>query len=290
MSLFYFKREEGIVLSSKKQTFVWIVPFLVLILLFFVVPLLYMVLSSFSNSDGFTLNQYKTVLTNSYILQGFQNSITLAAASALIALVVTLFAVYAIMGFSEPVRERVLIISNLTSNFSGIPLAFAFIVLLGNSGLFTLLFDKWGIHAFSSFSLYSWSGLLLIYIYFQLPLSLMLLYPIYYGIQQQWKDAAALLGASPFQFWTKIGIPIMLPGIVGTFSVLFANAMGAYASAYALTASNYNLVSIRIGALLSGDIFAQPELASAIAVLLGVTMVTAMLLSEWSIKKTRRNL
>ena len=65
--------------------------------------------------------------------------------------------------------------------------------------------------------------------------------------------------------------------------------MGAYASAYALTGSSYNLVAIRIGALLSGDIFAQPELASAIAVLLGVTMVTAMLLSEWSIKKTRRN-
>ena len=57
-----------------------------------------------------------------------------------------------------------------------------------------------------------------------------------------------------------------------------------------LTGSNYNLVAIRIGALLSGDIFAQPELASAIAVLLGVTMIIAMLLSEWSIKKTRRNL
>ena len=277
-------------MTSKKQLFVWVFPFLVIILLFFIVPLLYMVISSFSNSDGFTLNQYETVLTNSYILQGFKNSITLSAVSALIALVVTLFAVYAIMRFSEPVREKVLIISNLTSNFSGIPLSFAFIVLLGNSGLFTLLFEKWGIDELSSFSLYSWSGLLLIYVYFQLPLSLMLLYPIYYGIQQQWKDAAALLGASTFQFWSKIGIPIMLPGIVGTFSVLFANAMGAYASAYALTGSNYNLVAIRIGALLSGDIFAQPELASAIAVLLGVTMITAMLLSEWSIKKTRRNL
>ncbi|ALC87761.1 ABC transporter permease [Bacillus sp. FJAT-22090] len=277
-------------MTSKKQLFVWVFPFLVIILLFFIVPLLYMVISSFSNSDGFTLNQYETVLTNSYILQGFKNSITLSAVSALIALVVTLFAVYAIMRFSEPVREKVLIISNLTSNFSGIPLSFAFIVLLGNSGLFTLLFEKWGIDELSSFSLYSWSGLLLIYVYFQLPLSLMLLYPIYYVIQQQWKDAAALLGASTFQFWSKIGIPIMLPGIVGTFSVLFANAMGAYASAYALTGSNYNLVAIRIGALLSGDIFAQPELASAIAVLLGVTMITAMLLSEWSIKKTRRNL
>lgn len=279
-----------IILTSKKQSLFLLTPFLVLILLFFIVPLFYMVISSFSNSDGFTLNQYKAVLTNSYILQGFKNSITLSAISALVALVVTLFAVYAMMRFSDPVRERILVVTNLTSNFSGIPLAFAFIVLLGNSGLFTLLFEKWGIDAFSSFSLYSWSGLLLIYIYFQLPLSLMLLYPIYYGIQQQWKDAASLLGASTVQFWTKIGIPIMLPGIVGTFSVLFANAMGAYASAYALTGSNYNLVAIRIGALLSGDIFAQPELASAIAVILGVTMITAMLLSEWSIKKTRRNL
>ena len=249
-----------------------------------------MLITSFQNSDGFTLAQYKAVFTNGYILQGFKNSITLSVISAIIALMVTLFAVYAMMKFSEPVREKILILTTLTSNFSGIPLAFAFIVLLGNSGLFTLLFEKWDIDALSSFSLYSWGGLLLIYIYFQLPLSLMLLYPIYDGIQQQWKEAAALLGASSWQFWMKIGLPVMLPGIVGTFSVLFANAMGAYASAYALTSSNYNLVAIRIGSLIKGDIFAQPELASAIAVILAVSMVTAMLISEWSISKTRRKL
>nr|WP_201262029.1 ABC transporter permease subunit [Lysinibacillus parviboronicapiens] len=279
-----------VVVISKRQSFAWLVPFLLLVLLFFLVPLLYMVISSFSTSKGFTLEHYQSVLTNDYILQGFKNSITLSAISAVIALIVTLFAVYAIMRFSESAREKILILTNLTSNFSGIPLAFAFIVLLGNSGLFTLLFEKWDIGALSSFSLYSWSGLLLIYIYFQMPLALMLLYPIYDGIQQQWKEAAALLGASTWQFWLKIGIPVMLPGIVGTFSVLFANAMGAYASAYALTSSNYNLVAIRIGALIKGDIFAQPELASAIAVLLAVTMVMAMLLSEWSIKKTRGKL
>ncbi|MGE7689388.1 ABC transporter permease [Lysinibacillus sp. NPDC097214] len=279
-----------IVLISKRQTVAWLSPFLVLVLLFFLVPLLYMLITSFQNSEGFTFAQYQSVLTNDYILQGFKNSITLSVISAVIALIVTLFAVYAMMRFSEPVREKILILTNLTSNFSGIPLSFAFIVLLGNSGLFTLLFDKWGIDALSSFSLYSWGGLLLIYIYFQLPLALMLLYPIYDGIQQQWKEAAALLGASTWQFWMKIGIPVMLPGIVGTFSVLFANAMGAYASAYALTSSNYNLVAIRIGSLIKGDIFAQPELASAIAVILAVTMVTAMLLSEWSISKTRRKL
>ncbi|WP_342558034.1 ABC transporter permease subunit [Metasolibacillus sp. FSL K6-0083] len=278
------------VLISKRQAFLWLSPFLVLVFLFFLIPLLYMLITSFQNNGSFTLQQYETILSNSYILQGFKNSITLSVVSAVIALVVTLFAMYAIMNFSERMRERILILTNLTSNFSGIPLAFAFIVLLGNSGLFTLLFDKWGIGILSSFSLYSWAGLLLIYIYFQMPLALMLLYPIYDGIQQQWKEAAALLGASTFQFWLKIGLPVILPGVVGTFSVLFANAMGAYASAYALTNSSYNLVAIRIGALIKGDIFAQPELASAIAVLLAVAMVLAMLLSEWSIAKTRRKL
>ncbi|WP_196426558.1 ABC transporter permease [Lysinibacillus cavernae] len=277
-----------VVLISKRQSIAWLSPFLVLLLLFFLVPLLYMLITSFQNSEGFTLTQYESIFTNDYILQGFKNSITLSMISAVIALIVTLFAAYAMMKFSEPVREKILILTNLTSNFSGIPLAFAFIVLLGNSGLFTLLFEKWDIDVLSSFSLYSWGGLLLIYIYFQLPLSLMLLYPIYDGIQQQWKEAAALLGATSWQFWRKIGLPVMLPGIVGTFSVLFANAMGAYASAYALTSSNYNLVAIRIGSLIKGDIFAQPELASAIAVILAVTMVTAMLISEWSISKTRR--
>lgn len=275
-------------MTGKKSVLFILVPFTLLMMFFFLVPLIYMLMSSFSNSDGFTLEHYQAVLSNSYILQGFKNSFTLSFVSAFIALVVSLFGVYAMMYFSEPVRERLLVLSNLTSNFAGVPLAFAFIVLLGNSGLFTLALDSFGWDL--SFSLYSWSGLLLIYLYFQLPLAIMLLYPIYYGIHQQWKDAAALLGASPFMFWKKIGLPILLPGMAGTFTILFANAMGAYASAYALTGSTFNLAAIRIGALLTGDIFAQPELASVIAVLLGVIMVVGMLLSEWFTKKARKDL
>jgi putative spermidine/putrescine transport system permease protein len=201
-----------------------------------------------------------------------------------------IFATYSITLFSKNTQNRVLIFANLTSNFAGIPLAFAFIVLLGNSGLFTLLFKHLGWGTLSSFNLYSWSGLVLIYIYFQLPLAVMLLYPVYQGIQAQWKEAASLLGASSIQFWLRIGVPVILPSIAGTFSILFANAMGAYASAYALTGSTYNLVTIRIGALTAGDIFAKPELGSAIAVLLGLTLVAAMLINEWLTRKVRRDL
>ncbi|MED1781020.1 ABC transporter permease subunit [Brevibacillus fortis] len=268
------------------------IPFFAMIALFLLVPLLSMIGGSFQaeGGGGFTFSHYREIFSNPYYLQAFENSVLISFLSALIGIVVAVFAAYAITRFPHSLQQRILVITNLTSNFAGIPLAFAFIVLLGNSGLFVLLAKQLGIDFGQSFTLYSWSGLTLVYIYFQLPLAIMLLYPLYHAIQKQWMEAAELLGASPWKFWLRIGFPVLLPGIVGTFSILFANAMGAYASAYALTGSNYNLVPIRIGALVSGDIFARPELGSALAVLLGLTLTAALLVNEWLTRKIRRDL
>lgn len=272
--------------------YITIIPLLIFAALFMFVPLFTMISGSFQEDGGgaFTFNQYKEIFTNPYYWKSFENSILISLLSSLIGIIAAVFATYAITRFPKRVQERLLVITNLTSNFAGIPLAFAFIVLLGNSGLFTLLFRQFGIDMMASFNLYSWSGLTVIYVYFQLPLAIMLLYPMYHAIQDNWKEAASLLGASPFQFWKRIGLPVLLPGIAGTFSILFANAMGAYASAYALTGSNYNLVPVRIGALVSGDIFARPELGSALGVLLGLTLLAAMLVNEWLTRKVRRDL
>lgn len=267
---------------------IFLIPLILIVLFYFFLPLIYMLFSSFMSNKSVSFENYISIFTSKFLLLSFWNSIKLSFLSAIVALIAALLGVYAIYSYSETVRERILVIINLTSNFSGVPLAFAFIILLGNSGFITIIMNKmnWNF----DFSIYSWSGLVLIYIYFQLPLAIMLLYPIYYGIQQNLKDAATLLKATPFVFWRKIGIPIILPSVAGTFAILFANAMGAYASAYALTGSSYNLAAIRIGNLLSGDIFANPELASAIAVVLGSIMVTSMLLSEWLTKRARKDL
>ena len=81
-----------------------------------------------------------------------------------------------------------------------------------------------------------------------------------------------------------------LPGIVGVFSILFANGMGAYASAYALIGSNYNLLTVQIGALISGDIFSRTELASAIAVVLSLILIVTLLFNDFMMKKIRRDM
>lgn len=267
---------------------IFLIPLILIVVFYFFLPLIYMVISSFMTNKSVTFENYIDIFTSNFLLLSFWNSIKLSFISAIVALIAALFGVYVLYSYSETVRERILVIINLTSNFSGVPLAFAFIILLGNSGFLTITMNKMGWDL--NFSIYSWSGLVLIYIYFQLPLAVMLLYPIYYGIQQNLKDAATLLKASPFTFWRRIGIPIILPSAAGTFAILFANAMGAYASAYALTGSSLNIAAIRIGNLLSGDIFANPELASAIAVVLGSIMVTSMLLSDWLTKRTRKDL
>lgn len=269
-----------------------VIPFILIVLAFELLPLAAMVIDSFRGEGGagWTLAQYATALSNKYYRVALQNSVLISLFSSLIGIVVALFAAYSITRFSAKTRERILTFSNMTSNFAGVPLAFAYIILLGNNGLFTLLFQELGWELFAGFDLYSWTGLTLVYVYFQIPLAILLLYPTYYGIQEQWKESAYLLGASAFQFWRHVGLPVILPGVVGTFSILFANSMGAYATAYALVGSNYNLLSIRIGSLVAGDVITRPELASALAVILGVTMVGAMWLNERMMRRVRRDL
>jgi putative spermidine/putrescine transport system permease protein len=281
-------------LKAAKNRFVLLslVPVVLFIGAFLIVPLFAMIAGSFTKIGGgsWTIGNYIEIMTNAYYYQGIKNSVVISFLASSIAIIISVIAAYSITKLKADTQKRVLMLANMTANFAGVPLAFAYIILLGNSGLFTILFHELGLDIFQQFNLYSWSGLVILYIYFQIPLGTMLLYPIYHGIADEWKQAAQLLGASAWQFWLKIGLPFILPGIAGTFSILFANAMGAYATAYALVGSSFNLVPIRIGALVSGDIFAQPELGSALAVLLGLTMTAALLVNEWLMKKVRRDL
>lgn len=269
-----------------------LLPFALLVVGFLMLPLFAMIHDSFLAADGrtYTLEQYIAALTSPYYSKGIVNSLKISLYSSFIGMVIAFVVSYSITRMSKKIQNFMITFSNLTSNFSGVPLAFAFIILLGNSGLFTLLFKEWGWNMTDTFSLYSWSGLVLVYVYFQVPLAILLLYPAYSGIHKQWRESAALLGASNLQFWTRIGIPVLLPSIVGTFSILFANAMGAYATAYALVGSNYNLLTIRIGSLIAGDVATQPQLGSALAVILGLMMVAAMWINERLMQRFRRDL
>lgn len=266
-----------------------LVPFVVITLLFLLLPSILMIIDSFKSGSGsFTLENYKIALTNMFYLKAISNSIQISLISSLIGLIVALVCAYSISNFSEKAQNSFITILNMTSNYTGVPLAFGYIVLLGNTGMFVLLFKHFGLNSLNNFNLYSWIGLIITYVYFQIPLAIMVLYPSFLGIKKEWRQSAMLLGANSIQFWTKIGIPVLIPSVVGTLSILFANAMGAYATAYALVGRNYNLLTIRIGSLVVGDIMPQPELAGALAVILGITTISMMIINERMSKYIKR--
>lgn len=267
-----------------------LVPLAVMVLAFQLAPVWSMLSGSFrsdaDNSVGW--HNYYLALHSPFYRKAIENSLLISGYSSLIGIVVGLVCAYSVTRFSSTIRDRILMLSNMTSNFAGVPLAFAYIILLGSNGVFTLLFRQWGWDVFAGFDLYSWTGLILVYVYFQVPLSLLLLYPSFYGVREQWREAASLLGASSWQFWRTVGLPILAPSIFGTLGILFANAMGAYATAYALVGGNYNLLAIRIGSLTSGDVVNQPYLGSALAVLLACTTLLAVALNQWMTKRSAK--
>ena len=265
--------------------------FLLLVIAFMAVPVISLVSTSLSvpGGDGFTFGNYIDVFSKKLYQVSFINSLTLSMQSSIYGLLIALFCSYAITRYgNEQAQSNLLVIVNMTSNFAGLPLAFALTLMLGNSGMFVTLLKLMNVDITKSFSIYSVQGLVFAYTYFQVPLGIMLLYPIYRGVREDWKEAASILGATTPQFWIKVGIPAILPSVLSTFTVLFANAMGAYATAYYLVSSSYNIVPIRISALMSGDVRTRPELGSALAIMLAFVLILVMLLNDWASKMASR--
>jgi putative spermidine/putrescine transport system permease protein len=273
-----------IALCRRLKPLLLLLPFALLFFLFQIAPMLWIVVNSFVVDDAYSVENYQQVFDSAFLLQSFVSSLWLAFWSSLISLVIALFFVSSLRHIQSWMRDWVISFTNMTANFSGVPLAFAFIIILGFNGALTLILKQWG--WIDDFNLYGQWGVLVIYVYFQVPLATLLLYPAFDAISDDWQDASALLGAKKWQFWTQVGLPVLAPAILGTFVILMANAIGAYASVYALTTGNYNVVTVRIASLVSGDLFLEPNLAAAISVLLMIILAFITLINQCLISRS----
>lgn len=261
-----------------------IAPFALCLLVFQIAPLAWVMVHSVQTDDGWGLDNFVRIATSKFHRQAIGHSLEVAFWSSLIGILIALLGSYSLTRVDSRLRDIVSAFANMTSNFSGVPLAFAFIILLGFNGALTLLLKQAGL--IEGFNLYAKSGLILVYSYFQIPLGVLLLYPAFDALREDWRESAALLGASPGQYWRHIGLPVLTPALLGTFVILLANALGAYATVYALTTGNFNMVPIRIAALVAGDITLDSNLASALAMILVGLMTLVAVVHHWLLKRS----
>jgi len=255
-----------------------IAPFLIFALLFLILPTIYLVYGAFLTPDGSLTLANIGDLFNKSIRDSYWISIKVSVVSSLGGGLIGFYLAWALVmgGLPTWVRHTFLTFSGVASNFAGVPLAFAFIATLGRLGLVTLLLKNWlGIDIFhKGFNLFSFLGLTLTYMYFQIPLMVLIITPALDGMKKEWREAASILGATNGQYWRMVALPILWPSLLGTTLLLFANAFGAIATAIALTGSSLNIIPIQLYAQIRGDVLHNANLGYAIA--LGMIVITGI--------------
>ncbi len=278
--------------GAARWAWLGVVPFFLFAFAFLLLPSTSLFIGSFQDAEGrFTLDNLlglsQPSIRNAYWLSIQVSAVTAVGGGALgflLAYGVT------IGGLPRSIRSILMTFSGVASNFAGVPLSFAFISTLGRTGFITVLLrEAFGLNIYRmGFDLYTFLGLSLTYLYFQFPLMVLIMTPALDGLKREWREASENLGATTWQYWRYIALPILLPSILGTMILLFGNAFGAYATAYALTGGTLPLVTILIGAQMRGDVLHNQGLGYALA--LGMVVIMAISISgyTWLQRRTER--
>jgi putative spermidine/putrescine transport system permease protein len=263
--------------AGRGRALLGVAPFAAYLLVFLGGPLYFVISGALSDPDGNpTLANVVAAVTQPQYRAAFASSVGLSVVTALVGAVFGTFLAQAVLTSRprSPLRRVVSTASGVLAYFGGVPLAFAFIAALGQTGLATLWLRGAGLDLYAAgFRIDSLTGLALTYVYFQVPLMVILITPALEGLLPQWREAAENLGASAWDYWRAIAMPVLAPALGGATLVLFGNAFAAYATALALTSGSIPLVPTAIASALSGNVLAGQQ---NVGLALGLTMVVVI--------------
>ena len=275
-----------------------ILPFTAYVVLGLIIPMIAVAVGAFQDPDtgAWTFHNID-IATHGVYLTGFRESIILSVLSAVLPAIFGLLIAYAISTArgrgGAALRQVTITASGVFANFGGVPLAFLFIATLGSSGLATQWLTDLGFNPYDhGFSLYTLVGVVIVYMYFQIPLMVLVILPALEGLRPAWREAAQNLGARTWDYWRFVGGPVLLPSFLGCVLLLFGSALSAYATAEALTTGTIPLTAIQIGSFLNGNVIAGQEnigkaLGLGMVVIIAVAMVLYVALQRRSAKWLR---
>ena len=253
-------------------------------------PAIAIAVGAFQNPDtgAFTLSNVHTA-THGIYLHGFLITAELSVITSVVPGIAGLLIGYAIFTarHGSILRRVSITASGVFANFGGVPLAFLFIATLGTTGVATRWLTDIGFNPYSNgFNLYDLGGVALVYLYFQIPLMVLIILPAFEGLRPAWREAAENVGASTWQYWRYVGGPVLLPSFLGCVLLLFGSAFSAYATAEALTSGTIPLTAIQIGSFLNGNVLAgQQNVGKALG--LGMVLIIAVLMVFYALLQRR---
>ena len=273
------------------RNYLALIPFHAYIALFLILPTAIVAVGAFTTANGQpTTDNVARLFTDETFVDAFTKSIQLAVSTAIAGAIIGGLLAWAVVRGDPngPLRQLVIAASGVLAQFGGVMLAFAFLATFGFNGLATMFVrDVLHVDVLTDASwLYSLTGLVVVYTYFQIPLMLIVFLPSLDGLRQEWHDASASLGGSSWSFWRYVGGPILAPAFLGALLLLFTNAFSAYATAAALISQGASIVTLQIaGSLQSEVVIGQENVGKALA--LGMIIVVSLVMTLYALIQRR---
>jgi putative spermidine/putrescine transport system permease protein len=268
-----------------------VVPFFVYVGIFLLLPTLIVLVGAFQDADGApTIDNITAIFSGQQFLVAFGRSIQLSLVSALAGAVVGgLFAwAVSVGGPGGKLRQVSVAASGVLAQFGGVMLAFAFLATFGFNGLATVLLkDTIGIDLNADPTwVYSMTGLILVYTYFQIPLMVIVFLPALDGLRKEWQEASSSLGGSSWSYWRHVAGPILAPSFLGAVLLLFANAFSAYATAAALVSQGSPIVPLQIADAMTSEVVqGRANIGKALA--MGMIIIVVVVMALYALLQRR---
>ncbi len=216
-------------------------PATLLLALFFALPLGLLVVEALADGGSAFLR----LAADPLVWRGLLNSLALGATAAGISLVVGFTVALHLARLDERLRAALVFCISLPLTFSGLIVAYGFILAFGRAGFVTLLLAEVGVDpgAFASF-IYGPAGLAVAYTYYLVPRVVLLLLPVFVNFDERQLLAAESLGATRLRALADVLLPQVLPSAVVAFCLTAAVAIGAYGTALALVGTQVNILPL----------------------------------------------
>ena len=264
-------------------------PLLVLLLALLVWPLAHLLRQSLlltgAPAAGLTLHNYFEIATvpryRHALTWSLELSLAVAAGSTLICLAPAwLFTRYQFPG--KRLMRGILI---LPMTFAGMIVGFLMIILLGRTGFIPQLLERLTGKPFLSGVGYQFPGLILAYLYFEIPRATLTLESALRKLDSRLEQAGRSLGANRWQVFYLVVLPVIRPALISTFAVTFSVSLGSFGVLLVL--------SIRRFTLLPLEIFTQyiaPPTDQGLAAAMSFTLLAVAFATGYGLRQVARRM
>lgn len=246
--------------------------------LFFLYPLLKVFGASLLDAQGTTLTlaNYVTVLSNRFFLQGLTNSLTIATAAAVFAVLIGVPFAFVLARLPVGGKPALLALAALPLVLPSFVSAYALVLLFGRAGIVTGMLQSFGI-PFES--IYGAKGIVLVYTLTLYPYVVLPTVAAFKSVDVSVEEAAQNLGASPGRMLRTVTLPLVLPSILAGGLLVFIEALENFGVPFVL-AEDKPILAVEAYKLFVGETASNPASAGVLGMLLIACTVAALLIQR----------